>query len=107
MQPQDFSKRKTFPGNSGNRFDQLFRPIDAMQYVVAPLFALLLLALAFVVSRFQSPSPLLLFAFYVGDWILISLFPRRGKSFGPPKPPVFLLALMRAPFALLPFPWWI
>lgn len=107
MQPQDFSKRKTFPGNTGNEFDLAFMPIDAMQYLFAPLFALLLFGLAFLVARFDWVSAFILFAFYVGDWITISLLPRYGKSFGPAKPPTFLLALLRAPFALLPFPWWI
>jgi predicted MPP superfamily phosphohydrolase len=107
MLPQDFSKRKTFPGNSGNNFDLVFKPIDAVQFLFAPLFALLLLALAFLASRFDPVSAIILFGFYIGDWILISMLPRVGKSFGPPKPPVFLLALLRAVFALLPFPWWI
>src|SRR5258708_313127 len=107
MQPQDFSKRKTFPGNTGNEFDLVFMPIDAMQYLFAPLFALVLVGLAFLVSRFDWVSAVILFSFYVGDWLTISLLPRYGKSFGPSKPPTFLLALLRAPFALLPFPWWI
>lgn len=107
MLPQDFSKRKTFPGNTGNNFDLVFKPIDAAQYLVAPLFAMLLLALAFLACRFDPVSTVILFAFYVGDWVLISLLPRAGKSFGPPKPPVFLLALVRGVFALLPYPWWI
>ena len=71
------------------------------------LFALLLFTIAFVASRFDPISALVLFAFYLGDWVILSMLPRAGKSFGPPKPPVFLLALLRAPFALLPFPWWI
>lgn len=107
MQPQDFSQRKTFPGNSGNFFDTLFKPIDATESFVAPLFALLLFAIAFVASRFDWVSALLVFAFYLGDWIIIGSLPRAGRSFGPSKPPVFLLALFRVPFALLPFPWWI
>lgn len=107
IQPEDFSKRKTFPGNSGNRFDMLFAPIDAMQYVPVPLFGILLFALAFVVSRLDWVSAVVLFAFNVGDWVAIALLPRYGKSFGPVNPPTFLLALARLPFALLPFPWWV
>lgn len=107
MQPQDFSTRKKFPGNFGNNFDLLFKPIDAMVHVPAPLFALLLFVLAFLVSRFDVSAAAILFAFNVADWILIARLPRHGKSFGPPQPPVFLLALARAPFALLPFPFWI
>ena len=50
---------------------------------------------------------MILFAFYVGDWILLELLPRTGTSFGPAKPPVFMLAILRVPLALLPTPWWI
>ncbi len=108
MQPRDFSKRKTFPGNSGNEFDLAFKPIDAMQSLYAPLFALLLFALALLAARLDWLSAAILFAFFVGDWIAIALLPRYGKSFGPSKPPTFLLALLRAPFVFfVPFPWWI
>lgn len=107
MLPQDFSKRKTFPGNAGNHFDLVFKPIDAAQYLIAPLFAALLLVLAFLAARFDPVSAIILFGFYVGDWVLVSFLPRVEKSFGPPKPPVFLLALLRGVFVFLPYPWWI
>lgn len=108
MQPKDFSKRKTFPGNSGNEFDLAFAPIDAMHYVIAPLFAVLLFALAFLAARLDWLTAPILFAFFVGDWVTISFLPRYGKSFGPSKPPTFLLAFLRAPFAFfIPFPFWI
>lgn len=107
MQPRDFTGRTKFPGNSGNNFDLLFKPIDATERLVGPLFFLLLLALAFIAARLDWVTALVLFAFFVGDWLLLSMLPRVGKSFGPPKPPVFLLALFRVPFVFLPYPWWI
>lgn len=108
MQPQDFSQRTKFPGTSGNDFDLVFKPIDAMNGLSAPLFAVLLFAVAFLAARLELVPALILFAFYLTDWGMIALLPRARKSFGPAKSPVFLLALMRAPFALLlPFPWWI
>lgn len=108
MQPKNFSTRKKFPGNSGNNFDLLFKPIDATQYIPAPLFALLLLLIAFLAAHLDWIATIVLLAFNLGDWLMISLLPRRGKSFGPPNPPTFLLALLRALFVfLIPFPWWI
>lgn len=107
MVPRDFSKRTKFPGNSGNNFDLLFKPIDATEGLIAPFFALLLLGIAFVAARFDWVTALILFAFFVGDWLLLSMLPRTGRSFGPSKPPVFLLALFRVPFVFLPSPWWI
>lgn len=107
MQPKDFSKRTKFPGNAGNNFDLVFKPIDAIQELYTPLFALLLFGIAFVASRFDFLATSILFCFYVSDWISISLLPRFQKSFGPSKPPTFMLALPRALFALLPYPYWI
>lgn len=107
MQPRDFSKRTKFPGTSGNDFDLLFKPIDAAEKLSAPLFALLLLAIAFLAARLDWLTALVLFAFFLGDWALLALLPRASKSFGPPNPPVLLLALFRVPFVFLPFPWWI
>lgn len=107
MQPRDFSKRTKFPGTSGNDFDLLFKPIDAAEKLSAPLFVLLLFAIALLAARLDWMTALVLFAFYLGDWMLLAMLPRTGKSFGPPNPPVLLLALFRVPFVFLPFPWWI
>ena len=38
-----------------------------------------------------------------GDWLMIALLPRLGRSFGPIQSTTFMLALPRAAFALLPF----
>lgn len=78
-----------------------------MQSVPGPLFALGLVALAFLAARFDPVPALILSIFFFGDWLVISFLPRVGRSFGPAKPPVFLLALFRIPFMFLPFPWWI
>lgn len=84
----------------------IFRPIDVLEHMPAPLFALALGALASVVMRFNAIDAGLLFAFYLSDWLLLALLPRWNKSFGPAQPPTFMLALLRVPFAFLPFPWW-
>lgn len=107
VQPRDFSKRTRFPGISGNNFDLVFKPIDAVGRLDVPWFALLLFVIAFFAARFDWVTALILCTFYVGDWLLLALLPRTGKSFGPAQPPVFMLALFRVPFVFLPAPWWI
>ena len=41
----------------------------------------------------------------MGDWILISLLPVFKRSFGPVKPVVLTLAILRIPFVFLPAGW--
>lgn len=107
MQSKDFSQRTKFPGNTGNNFDFFLGIAEFLDRLPAILFALLLLLIAAVFARLDWVRAVVLFLFFLGDWILLALLPRAGKSFGPSKPPTCLLALCRAPFALLPFPWWI
>jgi predicted MPP superfamily phosphohydrolase len=107
MQKRDFSTRRFFPGTRGNSFDVLLHAANALQKLPAPVFALLLFLPAWAAARFQWPPALLLWAFMAGDWCLLALLPRMGKSYGPSKPPALALALMRAPFALLPLPVWL
>jgi predicted MPP superfamily phosphohydrolase len=40
----------------------------------------------------------------LGDWMLLKLLPALHLSYGPPKPTVLILAILRAGFALLPMP---
>ena len=47
---------------------------------------------------------LALWSFYLSDWLLLELLPRFGKSFGPAKPTIVLLAFARSLAALLPWP---
>lgn len=107
MQSRDFSQLEKFPGNAGNNFDFFLDAANFINRLPAPVFALILGALAVVAARFDWVQAAALFLLFVGDWLLLAFLPRAGKSFGPGKPPTFLLALCRVPFALLPFPWWI
>jgi predicted MPP superfamily phosphohydrolase len=107
VQSRDFSQRTKFPGNTGNSFDLFLGFADFLAKVPAILFAGVLGIIAFLAARLDAYQALMLFAFFIGDWVLLALLPRAGKSFGPAKPPTFLLALCRVPFAFLPFPWWI
>lgn len=107
MQPGDFSHRSKFPGNTGNNFDFFLGIADFLDRLPAILFALLLALIALLFARLDWVRAGILFLFFLGDWVLLAQLPRAGKSFGPSKPPTLLLALCRAPFALLPYPWWI
>ncbi len=104
LSPSDFRNRRYFPGTHGNPFDLVLRVARTIQALPRPVFAVLLAGLALLAARGQWLLAGGLFAFYLGDWALIAALPRAQKSFGPAKPPSLLLALLRAPFALLPVP---
>ena len=104
VKKQDFSQRRNFPGTHDNNFDTLIHVLAQIEALYPPVFAGLLFFVAWAASLFQWQLALTLWLFMLGDWLLIALLPRFNKSYGPPQPPVFALAILRAPFALFPFP---
>lgn len=101
---RDFSNRRNFPGTVGNEFDNILRRYDDIEKIPSSLFAVIILVLAILPTYPHIAYTLGLWAFMLADWILLLLLPRYRVSFGPAKPPTLLLAVMRAPFALLPLP---
>ncbi|MBI5305410.1 MAG: hypothetical protein HY868_24990 [Chloroflexi bacterium] len=104
MKPKDFSHVKHFPGTMSSHFDWLVRFADAIESIPTLLFAALLFGIALVPTRFDVWLAFVVWLFFLGDWLLIAALPRAGKSFGPAKPPMIVLATMRAVFAALPLP---
>lgn len=105
--PGDFTGREEFPGHRGNRFDTLMRLVETVTLLSLPLFAIVLFAVALLITRGDPARAVLLWSFFAVDWGMLALLPRAGKSFGPPQPPTFMLSLMRLPFAWLPDPWFV
>lgn len=104
---RDFSKKKSFPGTTGNPFDRVLHGGVALQKIPAPLFAVLLLGLGFLPAGTHWRVTLPLWAAFAIDWLLLAALPRFKRSFGPPQPPVLILAILRAFVAVLaaPLPW--
>lgn len=100
----DFSDRTRFPGEVGNPFDIILHRIEVIDRIPAPLFAIILAGIAAVFTRFHWPLALGLWGFFLLDWLLLDLLPKMGQSYGPPKPPTLILAVLRAPLGLLPLP---
>lgn len=101
---QDFTQRKHFPGTLNNEFDRILRRFEDIEKIPASLFSVILFLLATFVTYPNYLSTLILFSFFLLDWILLLLLPVRKVSFGPAKPPTLILAILRLPFALLPSP---
>lgn len=104
IEVRDFSSRRNFPGDVGNDFDVVLRRYDTIQKIHPLLFAAILFGLAWLPARFEWQYAFALWGFFLLDWLTLWLLPRFNKSYGPPQPPVFLLAVLRLPFAFLPLP---
>jgi len=102
---RDFTHVKHFPGTHGNTLDDILHGLDRLERIPAPVFPLILLALAFPPAWGNAAWAGALWLFMLGDWALLAALPRANKSFGPAKPNALLLAVLRAPFAVLPLPW--
>jgi predicted MPP superfamily phosphohydrolase len=107
MSPPVFSNRKWFPGTTGGPFHILIELAQRIECMPWPVFALLLLMTALIPSRGSVARAAVLLGFFLADWALIAALPGSKKSFGPSKPPAFLMAILRLPFAYLPSPWFL
>jgi predicted MPP superfamily phosphohydrolase len=100
----DFTKLRNFPGTLDNEFDVILRRFENIDKIPNPLFALILFLLALPPTMGKWEWTATLWGFFLVDWVLIALLPRFEKSYGPPKPPTLILALLRMVFAFIPFP---
>ncbi len=79
--------------------------MDAVNRLPAPIFGGLLFLVALVPTRMHLDLAVVIWFFYLIDWLLLALLPRAGKSFGPSQSPTLLLAGLRLLPAALPVPW--
>jgi predicted MPP superfamily phosphohydrolase len=104
IKERDFSHLRRFPGETGNLFDIVLHGLEGIERIPWLVFAILLLALAALVSWFNVVMWAILWGFFLADWIMLALLPRAGISYGPPKPSIILLAVLRSIFVFLPLP---
>lgn len=104
IQPKSFNKEKHFPGTAGNPFDVILQSAEEFARLPNIVILLCLALLAWLGGKFVWYRALTLLVFFVGDWLLLAFLSRTERSYGPVKPVVLMLAVMRIPFALLP-PW--
>jgi predicted MPP superfamily phosphohydrolase len=102
MQERDFSHRTYFPGTTGNNFDILLHGAVRIERMPLLLFAFCLFGLSAIPHPLDLPLVLFHFIFLCCDWGLIAALPHFHKSFGPVKPPVLALSILRALANLLP-----
>ncbi|MHC1784570.1 MAG: metallophosphoesterase [Anaerolineaceae bacterium] len=97
-----FIRRKSFPGTSGNPFDTFLHKTADFDRTPALLFLVILILLAAIPAIWDWPKSLAVFLCILSDWLLFSLLPRFGKSFGPVKTSILLLAISRVLLMMLP-----
>jgi uncharacterized protein len=98
----EFSKRKSFPGETGNPIDVLLHKTSDFEQIPTGLFFIILFLIAFIPAFWDWRKSAFLFIFITLDWLLFSSLPRFNKSFGPFKISVFLLAILRLILTALP-----
>lgn len=99
-----FQNRSTFPGTEGGPFDLVVKAWEWIESIPWPVYLSVLAALAWIFSS-STPQAVVMAGFFYLDYLLMLGLPRFRISFGPAKAPALMLALMRLPFALLPFGW--
>ena len=104
IKERDFSHRSTYPGETGNIFDVVLHRAEIIQRIPWPVFALILLAYASLIAGFNFVISATLLTFILVDWALLAALPHARISFGPPQPPILVLAVLRSLFLIFPFP---
>jgi uncharacterized protein len=102
MADSDFSNRRHFPGTPGNPFDVILHSYTWIENLPALVFALILFILVLLPGLKSWPYRFELWGFMLVDWLLISSLPRLKISFGPSKPTVLILSILRTGIGFLP-----
>jgi predicted MPP superfamily phosphohydrolase len=103
--PRSFSNTHSFPGTAGNPFDVILQSTSFFDRIPEFVIFLILLLLALLGGKFCLFPAVFLFIFFMLDLLWLDLLHRLGLSYGPIKPVLLMLAILRTPFALLPY-WW-
>ncbi|HZU87183.1 MAG TPA: metallophosphoesterase [Anaerolineaceae bacterium] len=104
IEPRSFSHLKSFPGIHGNPFDVILHRLERIQKIPVFFVFIILATLSLLCAQLSSALTAIMLAFFLLDWGLLAILPLAGRSFGPEKAVLFLLAILRTPFALLPLP---
>ncbi len=95
IKAKDFSTRRKFPGREGNLFDVLLRKAMVLERIPTAFFLIILILFSLAGFASNEWYCLLIFGFFLFDWISIALLPKFKRSFGPVHPQVFALAICR------------
>jgi predicted MPP superfamily phosphohydrolase len=95
IKAKDFTHLNRFPGETGNLFDILLHKAMDIEKIQGFVFFAVLLSLSFTGYPVNQWNCLLILPFFIFDWLSIYLLPKYKRSFGPIKPQVIILAILR------------
>lgn len=98
-----FIRRKTFPGTSGNPFDSFLHRTADFDKMPNLIFLAILAFLSTIPGLWDWRAGALVFAFMLLDWAIFFFLPLFHKSYGPPKTSVLILAVARTVLMILPY----
>jgi len=101
--PRSFANTRSFPGTAGNPFDVILQSAHRFTRIPNPVILVFLVVLAFLGGKFYWQHALIWLCFFLLDGLLLFLLPVMKRSYGAIKPVLLMLAVLRTPFALLPF----
>lgn len=104
VEKQINTKPRRFPGTTGNPFDVFLHKTVKLEKIPGVVFAVILFGIALLPAKLDLPRAFSFWSFFMIDWALLAALPRVGRSFGPAKPSVIALAIVRSLVAFLPFP---
>lgn len=102
LPPRSFENSNWLPGTAGNPFDTILNAGSAVSQIPDFAFFIILAFLSSLVAWANLLKAVCLLAFMLIDWLLIALLPKTQRSYGPVKPVVLVLAVLRSLFGLLP-----
>lgn len=103
VSPRSFESSSWLPGTAGNPFDTILNAGSTISKIPGIAFFIILALLAALVAWTNPIKAAILLTFMAFDWLLIALLPVTHRSYGPVKPVVLVLAVLRALFGLFPF----
>lgn len=102
LPPRSFENSSWLPGTAGNPFDTILNAGSSITQIPGFAFFIILALLASLVAWTNLFKAFGLMAFMLIDWLLIAILPKTQRSYGPVKPVVLVLAVLRSLFGLLP-----
>ncbi|MCJ7623883.1 MAG: metallophosphoesterase [Anaerolineaceae bacterium] len=100
---KDFSQRKSHPGEDGNPFDTALHWIEKIDKIPDPIYIAVFFLIALIPNYGNQLHTFILFTIFLIDWLLLIFLFRKGKSYGPSKPPALILAVLRMLVAFFPY----
>lgn len=102
---KNFDHLESFPGNEDNPFDVALVELNRLNNLSGFIIFIFVFLISGLATAFSLKNWLILMAFSISDYLIISFLPFFKISFGRTNSQALLLFILRIPFIWLPYPW--